>query len=131
MSHRTERRHRKKLRDRIEIPPAPCVPLDVSGGHWGEITIFAIPRDILNDLKLVRRAIRNGWEVLPSKRDWLVKSVYQIVLAEHGESEEYTVDKRAISAMMTIIEMASADIRSNSTPPKGSFSSDESASNVG
>ena len=59
MSHRSDRRRRKKARERIDIPPPPVPPLDVREGRHGDIALFADPKTMPADMRLVRRAIRD------------------------------------------------------------------------
>ena len=113
MSHRTDRRRRKKARERIDLPPPPVPPLDVREGRHGDIALFAEPKDISADMRLVRRAIRDGWDVPEKMRGWLPEALVEILtlpLAKNG-ADEWTLDWNAVAAGQTIVAIETAIMR--------------------
>ena len=113
MSHRTDRRRRKKARERIDLPPPPVPPLDVREGRHGDIALFAEPKDIPADMRLVRRAIRDGWDVPEKMRGWLPEALVEILtlpLAKNG-ADEWTLDWNAVAAGQTIVAIETAIMR--------------------
>ena len=113
MSHRTDRRRRKKARELKDLPPPPIPPLDVRDGRHGGIALFAEPQAILADMRLVRRAIRDGWDVPEKMRGWLPDAIMEVVtlpLAKSGVDES-TLDRNAVAAGQTILAMETANMR--------------------
>lgn len=107
VSHRTDRRRRKKARERIDLPPPPVPPLDVREGRHGDIAFFAEPKTIQADMRLVRRAIRDGWDVPEKMRGWLPDAIVEVVtlpLAKSGV-DEGTWNMNAIAACRTVLAM--------------------------
>lgn len=107
MSHRTNRRRRKKSRDRIDLAPPPVPPLDVRDGRHGDIALFAEPKVMLADMRLVQRAIRDGWDIPEKMRGWLPDAIMEVVtlpLAKSGV-DEGTWNMNAIAACRTILAM--------------------------
>lgn len=113
MSHRTERRRRKKAREQIDLPPPLNPPLDVRNGRHGDLSLFADPKNSAADLRLVRRAIREGWEVDEKMRCWLSEAIMDVAnmpLTKCG-IDELTVNRNAIAATRTIIAMEVDNMR--------------------
>ena len=113
MSHRNDRRRRKKARDRIDLPQPQVPPLDVREGRHGDIALFAEPKDIPAEMRLVRRAIRDGWDVPEKMRGGLPDALREVVslpLAKSGV-DEWTLDRNAIAAGQTFLAMETANMR--------------------
>ena len=113
MSHRTDRRRRKKAREQIDLPQPLSPPLKVRDGRHGDMALFAEPKDMLADIRLVRRAIRDGWDVPEKMRDWLPEAIFEVVtmpLAKSGV-DEWTLDWNAIAAARVIVEMWGVQLR--------------------
>ena len=107
MSHRTERRHRKKLRERNETPPSPCgVSLDESERSQRDFELFRDPAETATDLRLVRRAVNNDWDVAQQSRDWIIERVMGIVRQERGALESES-DRNSILACATMLRSRS------------------------
>jgi hypothetical protein len=113
MSHRTERRRRKKSRERIDLPPPPNPPLDVRDGRHGDIALFAEPQAILADMRLVKRAVRDGWDVPEKMRSWLPEAIIEAVTLPHAKSgvDEWTLDRNAIAGARAILAMTAENMR--------------------
>ena len=113
MSHRTDRRCRKKARERIDLPPPPIPPLDVRDGRLGDIALFAEPQAMLADMRLVRRAVRDGWDVPEKMRSWLPEAILEVVTLPHAKSglDEWTLDRNAIDGARTIPAMTAENMR--------------------
>ena len=113
MSHRSDRRRRKKTRERIDLPPPSSPPLDVRDGRYGDVALFTEPKTIPADMRLVRRAIRDGWDVPEKMRGWLPDAIMEVVtlpLAKSGV-DEWTLDRNAIAAVQTMLAMATENMR--------------------
>ena len=113
MSHRSDRRRRKKARERLDLPPSLVPPLDVREGRHGDITLFADPKAIPADMRLVRRAIRDCWDLPEKMREWLPEAILEVVtmpLAKSGV-DEWTLDRNATAAAKVIIEMWAVQLR--------------------
>jgi hypothetical protein len=113
VSHRTERRRRKKARERIDLLPPPVPPLDVREGRYGDIALFAEPKSMLADMRVVRRAIRDDWDVPEKMRAWLPDALMEVVslpLAKSGVDES-TLDRNATAACRTIVAMEAVNMR--------------------
>ena len=113
MSHRTDRRHRKKARERIDLPPPLSPPLDVREGRHGDIALFTEPKTIQSDMCLVRRAIRDGWDVPEKMRSWLPEAIIEVITLPHAKSavDEWTLDRNAIAGARTIVAMTAENMR--------------------
>lgn len=113
MSHRTDRRHRKKTRERIDLPPPLSPPLDVREGRHGDIALFTEPKTIQSDMRLVRRAVRDGWDVSEKMRSWLPEAIIDVVTLPHAKSvlDEWTLDRNAIAGARTILAMTAENMR--------------------
>ena len=113
MSHRTDRRHRKKARERIDLPPPLVPPLEVREGRHGDIALFADSVSVIADMRLVRRAIRDGWDVPEKMRNWLPEALMEVVTLPLSKSgvDESTLDRNSTVACMTIVAMATESMR--------------------
>jgi hypothetical protein len=128
MSRRTNRHRRHKVRERIDLPP----PLEVRDRRDRDIALFAEPDDPRADLRLVRRAIREGWKVPEKMRHWLVPAVFEIAMREgtNGISES-DVDCNSMAACMTMIAMHGANIRQYQAETRRLLAEQESVSHSG
>ena len=113
MSHRTDRRRRKNARERLDLPPPPIPLLDVRDGRHGDMALFAEPKDMIADMRLVRRAIRDGWDIPENMRSWLPEAIIEVItlpLARSGV-DEWTLDRNAIAGARTIVAMTAENMR--------------------
>lgn len=115
MSHRTERRRRKKLREREDIPPALSAPLEIRGGRQGDVALFQDLAKIPGDLRLVSLAVNRDWDIQPEMQDWLLDEAMKIVDHTDGVSE-YESDKNSIAACSLVFDMHCANRRAHGIP---------------
>ena len=122
MSHRTERRHQKKPRERIETPPiSHGASAYVSDGSQRDFELSREPADTATDLRLVRRAVNRDWDVPSERRNWIIEPVTRIVRQESGASE-FESDQNSILACATMLDTYIAAFRSrkrSTTPQTG------------
>lgn len=64
-------------------------------------------------MRLVRRAIRDGWDVPEKMRGWLPEAILEVItmpLAKSGV-DEWTLDRNAIAGAQTILALATENMR--------------------
>lgn len=110
MSHRTDRRRRKKVRERQDIPPELFPPLKCRGGRNGDVALFQDPAATAADLRLVRRAVNHDWDTQPEMQEWLVEEVMRVVRETDGVSEHQS-DLNSLLAIVTMYDMYRACYR--------------------
>ena len=110
MSHRTDPRRRKKVRERQDIPPELFPPLKCRGGRHGDVALFQDPAATPADLRLVRRAVNHDWDTQPEMQEWLVEEVMKVVRQTDGVSE-YQSDKNSMLAIAAVYDMYRACYR--------------------
>ena len=110
MSHRTERRRRKKLRERQDARSPLSPPLKCRDGRNGDVALFQDPGATAADLRLVRRAVNHDWDTQPEMQEWLVEEVMKVVRQTDGVSE-YQSDKNSMLAIAAVYDMYRACYR--------------------
>jgi hypothetical protein len=110
MSHRTERRHRKKRREREDIPLQLSSPREADSGRVGSNSLFSDPALTQADLRLIRRAVNQGWDVLSEMRGWIIEETMKIVRQVDGLSENES-DRNSILACVAMFDMYKAGRR--------------------
>ena len=98
MSHRIERRRRKKLRERREIPS------DLHGSRHRDITLFSDARETGQDLRLVRRCVNESWDTPAEMRSWTIEKVMEIVRQTNGV-DEHESDLNSLVACSVMYDM--------------------------
>lgn len=74
-------------------------PEDSSVGDWG-LTLFADPRHVRGDVRLVRQAIREGWRCSRRKKKRIMAGMGHLLLASEG-NERRSV-RLALGLLQTI-----------------------------
>jgi len=105
MSHRTDRRRRKKHRERKEAPSvSESAFVKVVDGKPRDIELFRDPAETVMDLRLVRRAVNRDWDVPPERCGWIIEQVMSIV-QQKGDASEVESDRNSILACATMLDM--------------------------
>ena len=71
------------------------------------------PKTIQSDMCLVRRAIRDGWDVPEKMRSWLPEAIIEVITLPHAKSglDEWTLDRNAIAGARTILAMTAENMQ--------------------
>jgi len=120
MSHRTDRRQRKKRRERIETPTFSLRgSTEDRDSKPRQMELFRDPTETAADLRLVRRAVNHDWDVELKSRDWIIEQVMGIVRQESGDSEVES-DQNSILACQTMFDMYVSAFRERQRTRQGS-----------
>lgn len=110
MSHRTDRRHRKKIRERQETPTPQSPPLAHRNGRHGDSALLQNPVAIPRDLNLIYRAIKEDWDIQPEMDVWLYREIFKVIRGPDGISDG-VADRNSVDACGFMVKVIGANLR--------------------